>query len=55
MTRVRIRLLWYKQAQFAGYLLAERLGLGRARGVEIVCEGLDFAAKHVEAVLTGAA
>jgi ABC-type nitrate/sulfonate/bicarbonate transport system substrate-binding protein len=55
MTRIRIRLLWYKQAQFAGYLLAEHLGLGRDRGVEIVCEGLDFKAKHVEAVLTGAA
>lgn len=52
--QVRIRLLWYKQAQFAGYLLAERLQLARARGVEIVCEGLDFSCKHVEAVLTGA-
>jgi ABC-type nitrate/sulfonate/bicarbonate transport system substrate-binding protein len=55
MTRVRIRLLWYKQAQFAGYLLAEQLGLGRDKGVEIVCEGLDFSSKHVAAVLTGAA
>lgn len=55
MMQVRIRLLWHKQAQFAGYLLAERLQLARARGVEIVCEGLDFSCKHVEAVLTGAA
>lgn len=53
--RVRIRLLWHKQAQFAGYLLAEQRGLGRARGVEIVCEGLDFSCKHVSAVLSGAA
>ena len=53
MKTVRIRLLWHKQAQFAGYLLAERLGLARDAGVEIVCEGLDFSCKHVAAVLTG--
>lgn len=51
---VRIRLLWHKQAQFAGYLLAEKLGLARKAGVEIVCEGLDFSSKHVAAVLSGA-
>lgn len=54
MTTVRIRLLWHKQAQFAGYLLAEKLGLARRKGVEIVCEGLDFSMKHVAAVLSGA-
>jgi NitT/TauT family transport system substrate-binding protein len=53
--RVSIRLLWHKQAQFAGYLLAEALGLGRGEGVQIVCEGVDFACKHVGAVLSGAA
>ena len=53
-TTVRIRLLWHKQAQFAGYLLAEKLGLARGKGVEIVCEGLDFSSKHVAAVLSGA-
>ena len=53
-TTVRIRLLWHKQAQFAGYLLAEQLGLARKHGVEIVCEGLDFNLKHVAAVLSGA-
>jgi len=53
-TTVRIRLLWHKQAQFAGYLLAEQLGLARSNGVEIICEGLDFNLKHVAAVLTGA-
>jgi NitT/TauT family transport system substrate-binding protein len=53
MPRVRIRLLWHKQAQFAGYLIAEELGLGRGRGVEIICEGLDFAVKPVDAVLDG--
>lgn len=53
MTTVRIRLLWHKQAQFAGYLLAEKLGLARKHGVEIVCEGLDFSCKHVASILTG--
>lgn len=54
METVRIRLLWHKQAQFAGYLVAEALGLGESRGVKIVCEGLDFSQKHVAAVLAGA-
>lgn len=53
-TTVNIRLLWHKQAQFAGYLLAETLGLARKEGVEIVCEGLDFNCKHVASILTGA-
>lgn len=54
MTTVRIRLLWHKQAQFAGYLLAEELDLAGRSGVKIVCEGLDFACKHVAAILSGA-
>ena len=54
MTTVRIRLLWHKQAQFAGYLLAEKLGLARGKGVDLVCEGLDFTMKHVASVLSGA-
>ncbi|WP_157973687.1 ABC transporter substrate-binding protein [Tropicimonas sp. IMCC34043] len=53
MREIRIRLLWHKQAQFAGYLLAEALGLARPAGVKIVCEGLDFSNKHVGAVLAG--
>ena len=53
MREVRIRLLWRAQAQFAGYLLAERLGL--APGLRLVCEEVDFACPHVEAVLAGAA
>lgn len=55
METVRIRLLWHKQAQFAGYLLAERLQLARKAGVEIVCQGLDFSCKHVASILTGQA
>lgn len=52
-TTVRIRLLWHKQAQFAGYLLAEKLDLARKHGVKIACEGLDFSCKHVASILTG--
>lgn len=55
MRTVRIRLLWHKQAQFAGYLLAEKLQLARKSGVEIRCDGLDFSCKHVASVLTGQA
>lgn len=55
MKTVRIRLLWHKQAQFAGYLLAERLQLARKSGIEIICEGLDFSCKHVASILTGQA
>ncbi|MDX1742612.1 MAG: ABC transporter substrate-binding protein [Ruegeria sp.] len=55
MRVIRIRLLWHKQAQFAGYLLAEKLQLARKAGVEIVCEGLDFSCKHVASILTGQA
>lgn len=55
MTTIRIRLLWHKQAQFAGYLLAEELDLARGRGVGIRCDGLDFSCKHVASVLAGAA
>lgn len=53
--RVRIRLLWLKQAQFAGYLMAEHLGLGRERGVEIVCEAADPTHSPIEVLLSGAA
>lgn len=55
MREIRIRLLWHKQAQFAGYLLAEELGLAEKNGVRIVCQGLDFACKHVNAIFEGQA
>lgn len=42
METVRIRLLWHVQPQFAGYLIAAELGLARRRGVELVCEPIDF-------------
>jgi NitT/TauT family transport system substrate-binding protein len=54
MREIRIRLLWHKQAQFAGYLMAEALGFGREKGISIVCERPDFARSPVEAVRLGA-
>lgn len=55
MRDIRIRLLWHKQAQFAGYLLAEELGLAEKHGVRILCQGLDFSCKHVNAIFEGQA
>jgi NitT/TauT family transport system substrate-binding protein len=55
MTPLRLRLLWKRQAQFAGWLLAERLGLARERGLDLLCEEPDFAVPPVEAVLQGLA
>jgi NitT/TauT family transport system substrate-binding protein len=55
MKTATVRLLWYPQPQFAGVILAERLGLARARGVEIVTQPIDFARPPVAAVLAGEA
>jgi NitT/TauT family transport system substrate-binding protein len=33
--RVRVQLLWYHQAQFAGFYVAEALGLYEAKGLEV--------------------
>jgi NitT/TauT family transport system substrate-binding protein len=53
LNTVRIRLLWYPQAQFAGYLLAQDRGLARGAGIEIDCVPLDFAKGPIEALLDG--
>jgi ABC-type nitrate/sulfonate/bicarbonate transport system substrate-binding protein len=37
VTKIRIRLLWHPQAQFAGYLVAQRLGLGASAGITFEC------------------
>jgi NitT/TauT family transport system substrate-binding protein len=55
MRTIRLRLLWRKQAQFAGYLMAEALGFGREEGIAIECQEIDFASPHVAAVLAGSA
>ena len=48
---VRIRLLWFPQAQFAGPIVAAERGLARHAGVEIVLQPVDFADPPVAALL----
>lgn len=45
--------MWWPQAQFAGPILAERRGLARRRGVELVLQPPAPARGPVEAVLAG--
>ncbi len=55
MQTVRIRLLWYPQAQFAGYHVAEQLSLAGTAGVELVCQPMVQGEGPIEAVLAGRA
>ena len=55
MKTVRIRLLWHKQAQFAGYLIAEREKLAEAAGVRLICEPIRFDEPGLAAVIGGRA
>jgi NitT/TauT family transport system substrate-binding protein len=51
--RVRLRLLWHPQPQFAGYHLAEHDGFAASRGIALECIPLDFSVGPIEAVLRG--
>lgn len=53
MTSIRIRLLWHPQPQFAGYLLAQRFGLGREEGVGIACVPMRFDMGPIQALTSG--
>ncbi len=53
MQAVRIRLLWHPQAQFAGYHIAEQLGLGSAAGIAIRCEPIRFDQGGITALKAG--
>jgi NitT/TauT family transport system substrate-binding protein len=53
MKSIRLRLLWYPQAQFAGYLVAERLHLAATHNVELVCVPPDLTWSTIDAVLAG--
>lgn len=53
MRRIRIRLLWHPQPQFAGYLIAEHEGLALDAGLELQCVPLDFAKGPMAALLDG--
>ncbi|MDH3376641.1 MAG: ABC transporter substrate-binding protein [Gammaproteobacteria bacterium] len=51
MEKVRLRLLWHPQPQFAGALVAQHSGIARARGLDLECQPLDFAEGPVAAIL----
>jgi ABC-type nitrate/sulfonate/bicarbonate transport system substrate-binding protein len=53
MKKLRIRLLWHPQAQFAGYHIAEQMNLAREAGAHIVCEPIRFDQSGTEALLSG--
>jgi NitT/TauT family transport system substrate-binding protein len=55
MQEVVINLLWFPQAQFAGYLMAEHMELGAKRGIRLRTTPLDFSLGPVRAVTSGAA
>ena len=55
METATINLLWHPQAQFAGYLVAERLDLGRPYGVRLETTPLEFGVGPVNSVLSGPA
>ena len=50
---VRIRLLWLPQAQFAGYLVAERETRLQGKSTRIICQGADMSTGPAAAVLRG--
>ena len=49
---VRLRLLWYPQAQFAGYHLAQHTGFAAARGLDLECVPIDFSLGAIPAILS---
>jgi NitT/TauT family transport system substrate-binding protein len=53
MTTVRLRLLWFPQAQFAGPLLAQHRGIAAAHGIDLQCVPVDFTLGPIDAVLSG--
>lgn len=53
MQTVRLRLLWFPQAQFAGYLIAQQHGLAKRRGVTLTCLPVDFTLGPIDALLGG--
>ena len=53
LTPVRLRLLWFPQAQFAGYLLAQHRGIAAAHGIALECVPIDFTLGPIDAVLSG--
>lgn len=55
MQKIRVRLLWRPQAQFAGYHIAEHLRLAAHAGVELACEPIRFDEGSMAALKSGSA
>lgn len=55
MAIVRLRLLWYPQAQFAGALLAQHSNIARNHGIQLECQPVRFDEDAISAVLSGSA
>jgi NitT/TauT family transport system substrate-binding protein len=54
METATVNLMWHPQAQFAGYLVAERLDLGEQFDIRLETTPLDFSVGPVRSVLSGA-
>ncbi len=50
--KVRLRLLWFPQAQFAGALLAEHSEIAESRGIQLECQPVDFDESPISAILS---
>ncbi len=50
--KVRLRLLWYPQAQFIGALLAEHSEIASQYGIELECQPVDFDEGPISAILS---
>lgn len=53
MEKIRLRLLWFPQAQFIGALLAEHRDFASRRGYQLECQPVDFSEGPVSAILSG--
>lgn len=55
MLKVRLRLLWFPQAQFAGTLLAEHSEIATRHGIDLRCQPVNLAESPISAVMSGRA
>ena len=55
MLKVRLRLLWFPQAQFAGALLAEHSEIAMRHGINLECQPVKTNESPISAVLSGRA
>ena len=51
--KVRLRLLWHPQAQFAGALIAQHHNIASTHGITLECQPVDYNEDPISAVLKG--